>query len=99
MSKFTDEQIKFLEQAVTLITLPGGKLSIGSVNGSVLDGVNGSVFGKIGGEVYGIVEGNVWGNINGNVGSVNGDVGWVGGNILRGVGMDLSGEENEKRHM
>ena len=81
MSKFTDEQIKFLEQAIELKTVDG-KIRIRNVyndiDGFVLGNVRADVRGNVGGSVGGNVEGSVEGSVGGNVwGKVYGTIqGW-----------------------
>ena len=74
MTKFTDEQIKYLETKITF--LDEGDVKKGfSVEGDV----EGSVWGNVGGSVEGDVLGNVGGSVEGDVfGSVEGSV-WAGG--------------------
>lgn len=88
MSKFTDEQIKFLESAVTLTTV-GGRICIdcvatdiyGSVDGTihrhVLKNVKGTIFGSVNGSVVFGVGGDVGDDVGGKVyGTIQGWSAW-----------------------
>lgn len=62
MTKFTDEQIKYLETKIEF--LDEGNVEKGfNVRGNVW----GSVWGSVEGNVEGCVEGDVWGDIRGSV--------------------------------
>jgi NTP pyrophosphatase (non-canonical NTP hydrolase) len=106
MTKFTDEQQKFLED---IVSFKGDTFDIKHVSGNVLGNVMGHVFndveggiwgsvfegvkGDVGGNIEGHVEGDVWGNVWGNVrGNVRGNV-W--GNVKGHVGDSV--EMNNKK--
>ena len=78
-SKFTEEELEYLEENITL-TRDGGFI--------VIDDVNCDVAGSIRGDVCGDIEGNVRGDIDGDVdGCVGGDVlGSVQGDVYGNVG-------------
>ena len=69
MSRFTEEQLEFLQKYIELGKDQEGLPYISSV---ICD-VGGDVFGKIGGSVYGRIDGDVFGKIGGFVcGTVHG---------------------------
>ena len=70
MTKFTDEQIKYLETKITFLDegdVKKGFSVLGSVEGNVWGDVKGSVLGSVWGSVEGDVEGSVKGSVKGNV--------------------------------
>jgi len=82
MSKFTEEQLEFLQEYIELGEDEEGLPYISSVKcsikGDVRGKIEGSVLGKIEGDVYGDIEGDVGGNIRGSVrGKIEGDVGGI----------------------
>jgi len=89
MTKFTAEQLEYLEEFIEF-TDDGFNVK-GSVEGNVKGDVEGSVWGSVKGSVLGNVKGNVWGYVEGSVlgdveGSVWGSVGFVKEKPLRTEG-------------
>ena len=66
MTKFTAEQIEYLEKKIVFLDSENVKRGF-SVEGSVEGNVEGSVRGYVGGNIWGSVKGYVWGDVWGNV--------------------------------
>ena len=84
MSKFTDEEIKFLEENVEVMDCGTGitpLYRIESINTHVFGGINGNVMGAITFTVQGDIKSCIMGNVGGDIwGNVNGKIsGTIGG--------------------
>jgi hypothetical protein len=64
MTKFTEEQIKYLEE---VIVFTENGMSVKDFKGNVWGDVEGSVLGDVWGDVWGDVKGYVGGHVRGDV--------------------------------
>ena len=72
MTKFTKEQLEYLE---TNVEMCEDRLGINVIRGDIYSYVGGNIHGNISGNVGGIIYGDISGNVGGNVlGDVEGNI-------------------------